>query len=220
MTELERMVGRDERILWKGNPDKKCFILESIFNPLLPFALVWLLFDSLIIGKGFSSGGTEVKSFLVVFMLLHLMPVWIYIGGVIFSVRRHRHTQYIVTDRGIYLSGGLLSFTNRMKPFAELSNIEIHRGVLDRKLGVGDVVITASGGMTVSQTGMNIGSFNSSGAVGNLILKDLSDYQRVYDIIKQLQIDVYSDTMYPNDLRPGSNHGYRTSYHYEDDYRR
>ena len=32
-SELELMIGKDEKILWKGRPNKKCFILESIFNP-------------------------------------------------------------------------------------------------------------------------------------------------------------------------------------------
>ena len=28
--------------------------------------------------------------------------------------------------------------------------------------------------------------------------------------------DTYTDTMYPNDLRPGENHGYRTTYRRKD----
>ena len=41
---------------------------------------------------------------------------------------------------------------------------------------------------------------------------DIPDYQRVFSMVKQLQTDIYSDTMYPNDMRPQENHGYRTSY--------
>ena len=44
-TDLELMVGRGEKIFWQGRPNKKCYILEGIFNPLLPFALIWFLFD-------------------------------------------------------------------------------------------------------------------------------------------------------------------------------
>ena len=43
-SDLELMIGKDEKILWKGRPNKKCFILEGIFNPMLPFALVWFFF--------------------------------------------------------------------------------------------------------------------------------------------------------------------------------
>ena len=35
--DLKGMIGENEKILWEGKPSKKCFILESIFNPLLPF---------------------------------------------------------------------------------------------------------------------------------------------------------------------------------------
>ena len=211
MSELERMVGRDERIFWRGKPDKKCFILESIFNPLLPFAVIWLLFDSFFIRQSMAVGGQQM-TFVFVFMLFHLMPVWIYMGGILLSARRHRHTQYIVTDKGIYVSGGVFSFTSRMKPFTELSNIEIHRGIIDQRLGLGDVVVSSS----ASFSSQSYSNRNDT----NLALKDLEDYQRVYDLIKRLQADIYSDTLYPNDLRPDSNHGYNTKYHYDDDYRR
>ena len=43
--ELKSMVGLEETILYEGKPDKKCFIFESIFNPLMPFAIVWAIFD-------------------------------------------------------------------------------------------------------------------------------------------------------------------------------
>jgi hypothetical protein len=39
--ELTLLVGKGEKILYAGKPDKKCFIFESIFNPLLPFAVLW-----------------------------------------------------------------------------------------------------------------------------------------------------------------------------------
>ena len=34
----------------------------------------------------------------------------------------------------------------------------------------------------------------------------------VNEEIKKLQEDIYTDTMYPNDLRPAENQGYRTKY--------
>jgi hypothetical protein len=59
--ELRRTVGTDERIIWEGRPNKKCFIFESIFNPLLPFAAVWGLFD-LFFFKSFFAVENTVKS--------------------------------------------------------------------------------------------------------------------------------------------------------------
>ncbi|MBO6233445.1 MAG: PH domain-containing protein [Clostridia bacterium] len=203
---LEKIVGNEEKILWKGKPSKKCFILESIFNPLLPFALMWLLFDIFAMGKSMSLGGDKAGGFILVFMLFHLMPVWIYLGGVLLSFRRYKNTEYVITDRGIYVSGGVFSYTYEMKPFTELSHVRIHRGIFDQSLGVGDV--EASSNQTFNYTNRS----NSSAVTAGISIKDIPDYMEVFNMVKKLQTDIYSDTMYPNDLRPKENHGYKTEY--------
>ena len=53
--ELKSMIGDNEKIYWEGKPDKKCYIFEAIVNPMLPFAIVWALFDSMFIGASFLS---------------------------------------------------------------------------------------------------------------------------------------------------------------------
>lgn len=203
-SDLEAMVGMNESILWRGKPDKKCFILESIFNPMLPFALIWAIVDLAVIGFTFSASGGMLM-FIIPFMLLHLMPVWIYIGGVIMSFRKHRNTEYIITDKGIYVSGGIFAYRYEMKPFTDLSHINIHRGIFDQWLGVGDVVTVCS------HTGYNSNSSHSHSSHG-LTICDIPDYQQVFAMVKQLQTDIYADTQFPNDFRPGENHGYQTQY--------
>ena len=213
-SELELMVGSNEKILWKGKPNKRCFILEGIFNPMLPFALVWFLFDSLFIaafiGGAATSGATAVFSiFPLIFFLFHLMPVWIYLGGVIFVFRRYQHTEYIVTDKGVYISGGLFSYTCNMKPFTELARVNIHRGIIDQIIGVGDVVLTSNNVADLYSSNIRV---NGRPLDVGTTIADIKDYRKVFEIIKKLQEDIYTDTMYPNDLRPEENHGYRTKY--------
>ncbi len=43
--ELKKLIGEGEKILYEGKPNKKCFIFESIFNPMMPFAILWGIFD-------------------------------------------------------------------------------------------------------------------------------------------------------------------------------
>ncbi len=203
-SDLEAMIGMNESILWRGKPDKKCFILESIFNPMLPFALIWAIIDLAVVGFTFSASGGMLM-FILPFMLLHLMPVWIYIGGVIMSFRKHRNTEYIITDKGIYVSGGIFAYKYEMKPFTDLSHINIHRGIFDQWLGVGDVVTVCS------HTGYSSNSSHSHSSNG-LTICDIPDYQQVFAMVKQLQTDIYADTQFPNDFRPGENHGYQTQY--------
>ncbi|MCM1181964.1 MAG: PH domain-containing protein [Roseburia sp.] len=203
-SDLELMVGQNETILWRGKPNKKCFLLESVFNPLLPFALIWALVDfGVIVGMGLGGILSEVSFFVVPFLLLHLMPVWIYLGGIFLSVRKYKNTEYIITDRGIYVSGGTFSYTYEMKPFTDFSHINIHRGIFDQWLGVGDVVSVC-----------NHDSYNArdSHSSHGLSICDIADYREVFSMVKRLQTDIYADTQFPNDLRPAQNHGYRTRY--------
>jgi len=210
--ELTALVDKDEQILWSGIPNKLCYILEGIFNPLLPFALIWGAFDFGFLSLFFSSSNIQQDTnipiqlpiFMILFFAIHLMPVWIYLAGCLMIFRKYKNTGYIVTDKAIYISGGFLSYTITRKPFAELSHIDLHRGIFDQMLGVGDVVATSS--QNVLDVVNRYNKFNG------MQISDISDYLEVYKLVKQLQTDIYSDIMYPNDLRPEENHGYQTKY--------
>lgn len=199
MVDLRTVIGENEKIIWEGKPDKKCFILESIFNPLLPFALLWGCIDIFVLGQ---IGFNEAAGFVIPFMLLHMMPVWMYLGGIILSLRKYRNTYYIITDVGLYVSGGAFSYSYDMRPWAELSDISLHRGIFDQQLGVGDVICACN-----SEHIVNGKTYTSSMSVLNI-----REYQEVFKLVKQLQRDIHADTMFPNDLRPKENHGYNTEY--------
>ena len=201
--DLKKMIGLDEKIMWEGKPNKKCFIFESIFNPLMPFALLWAIIDFSIIGFGaftaISEGESNVLLFLIPFFTLHLMPVWIYLFGVLMTKKRYNNTYYIITDKTIYISEGVFVKKIQTKPFAEMSHIDLRRGIFDQIFDVGDVICTSS--------------HNSIGGAKTITnISSVSNYTEVYNIVKKLQQDIYSDIMYPNDKRPKQNNGYNTEY--------
>ncbi len=197
--DLKKIVGVNEQILYEGKPDKKCFIYESIFNPLLPFAIIWAIFDLGIMGGAIFSGEQGMLFFLVPFMLLHMMPVWIYLGGALLTIRRYQNTYYIVTDRAIYVSSGVITKHINVKPFAELSHINLHRGIFDQMYNVGDIIATSN-------------QITSNGHSQTIVLSSISNYIEVYNLVNKIQTDIYSDIMYPNALRPEDNPGYNTKY--------
>ena len=198
--DLKQLINENEKILYEGKPNKKCFVFESIFNPMMPFALLWGIIDFSIFGGAlFFSGESNTGFFIIPFMLLHLMPVWIYLGGVLFTVRKYRNTYYIVTDTGIYVSGGVFSKTYNHKPFAELSHVDLHRGVFDQMFNVGDIITTSS-------------QFSNNNTNASISICSISNYIDVYNLVRKLQKDIYTDVMYPNDKRPSENHGYNTEY--------
>lgn len=50
-TGLRFMVGPDEKILYQGKPDLKCFVFETIFNPSLPIVILWGALDLFVLGN-------------------------------------------------------------------------------------------------------------------------------------------------------------------------
>ena len=140
-----------------------------------------------------------MELFIIPFMMLHLMPVWIYLAGIIFTARKYRNTYYIVTDRSLYISGGLFSKTYKQKPFAELSHVDLHRGIFDQMFNVGDIITTSS-------------QRSNENGLASMRISSISNYIEVYNLVKKLQQDIYTDVMYPNDMRPKENHGYNTEY--------
>jgi len=115
---LYNMISREEKILWRGKPNFKCFILEAIFNPLLIIALIWGAIDFACLGHivlvdmpTMAAKGHSGPPFIVMiaFFALHLMPVWIYLTGALFSFLEYKRTEYVITNKGVYCSGGMFS---------------------------------------------------------------------------------------------------------------
>lgn len=197
--DLKTIVGSSEKILYEGKPNKKCYIFESIFNPLLPFALLWSIIDFSISGVFLAGSSGNMSFFIIPFLLLHMMPVWIYLGGILFTARRYKNTAYIVTDKAIYVSGGIFTQNINTKPFAELSHINLHRGIFDQMFNVGDIIATTN---QLAQNGSSV----------TINISSISNYLDVYNMVKKLQTDIYTDVMYPNAKRPNENPGYHTEY--------
>ncbi|MBR6071587.1 MAG: PH domain-containing protein [Acholeplasmatales bacterium] len=195
----------DEEILWTGKPNKSVYVKERIFSPLMIFAFLWLAIDAGFIVGFFVNISDSFGSYIIIpFFMLHLMPVWLYLGRIFTSVSSWRNTEYMVTDKAVYVKTGVFNTSCDRKTFQEITNVSVHQGIIDKSHNVGDVFIVAgvSTTSTKSRGGMNI--------------VDIEDYMKVYKIITKVGRDIFSDTMYPNDLRPNENHGYNTSYKKDD----
>lgn len=200
---VEDFKENDEIILWKGKPVKSVYLKEQIFSPLLIFAIIWLILDLGIICGIFASHGIfQGEFFLIPFFILHLAPVWVYLGKVLFAVKKCNNTEYMVTDKAIYAVTGVFTTTCDRKTFQEVTNTSVHQGLFDKQYDVGDVFIT---------TGFRTTSKGASVRCGINIV-DIEDYMKVYKLINKTGRDIFSDTNYPNDLRPKENHGYNTEY--------
>lgn len=201
---IEDVLMDNEKILWKAKPNKKSYILASVFK-MLPFALLWLLFDGffiamIVIGMVNDSIPVAILAFIIPFFIFHLAPVWIWIKNIIKSSLEIKNIEYAITQQRIIIRSGVIGIDFKSLTFPEIENINVKVSLIDKLCKVGDIYINA--------------------ATNSAVLYDLSN---PYDLSKKLQkivVDIKSDLNYPNAYRPKENNGYETTYNsnpFEDD---
>ena len=187
-----------EAILWRGKPQKKGFIATKALT-LAPFAIIWLIIDSSLILNAFRGDSPWV---LIPFMLLHLMPVWIWLGSVITAGRRWKNTAYYVTNRRIIIQGGFFAVNENSLFYKDIRNAHVRIGLLDKLFGTGDIVF--DNGMIYH---------NSRNSRPQLpAMEDLENPHEVYNRIQRIILDMQTDMEFPNAYRPAENPGYGTDY--------
>lgn len=189
-----------EQIIWSGKPKKNAYIINKVLG-MLPIALIWLAFDSVFIGAAFSGGLGGMSLFIALFMLLHLMPVWIWLGNALTANRSWKNTAYYVTNRRILIQTGVLSQDVQSIYYKEIENVNLRIGLLDRLLGVGDIYFDLGYYHSRGKTKTNYKAF-----------LDIENAHEVYTRVQKVVMDIQSDMEFPNAYRPEENPGYNTTY--------
>jgi len=201
---IRDMMDSNEYQLWEGKPEKVTYIIG---NPVMyVVALVWGAFDFAFIGLMFGVGGGLPMGFglfMVPFFLLHLMPVWIAVGGPIYRAINWNYIQYILTDKRIYIQSGVIGRDINVVEFTDISEPEVNVGLIEKLRGCGTIRLTPS----FYRNSRGNQQRSNKGA-----LLHIEDPYNVYKRIKQMSVDIKSDIHYPNALRPGENPGYNTKY--------
>lgn len=191
-----------ETLIWKAKPKKSVFIINKALF-MAPFAILWLAIDSTFIIGIFKSGAMgSMLFFIIPFFLLHLMPVWIWLGNIITANRKWKNTTYYVTDKRIIIENGFVSGNFQTIFYKDLTNVSLRIGVIDKLLGVGDIYLETLGGNYTSD-GKNL--------VAQAFL-DIENPQEIYPKLQKIVMDIQTDIEYPNALRPPENPGYNTNY--------
>lgn len=191
-----------EKEIWIGKPKKKAFILNQILG-MAPIAIIWLLIDSGFIFMFLSNaedGGNLF--FLIPFFALHLMPVWIWLSQVLTANKKWQNTQYYVTNKRIIIQNGLFASNYQSIYYKDIKNVNLHVGIIDKILGVGDIRFDLGYNVMTNKNAMNI----------NAAFLDLENPMEVYPIVKKTVMDIQTDIEFPNAYRPSKNPGYNTDY--------
>lgn len=187
---LRSQISPDESVIWEGRPKKSAFILKSFFNFLLPFCIVWVALDTVGIFSIFSEDTGMERIFLIPFFVFYLLPVWVYLGNIIFAFLRYRNTQYLLTDRNVYLSGGIFAKEVKIKPLSRLSNIQSRVGLIDKLCHVGSIVLDEQAD-----------SIDSTGKTHATEIQSVPDFDDLLKRIRTLQYEAASDLSFPNKFR-------------------
>lgn len=182
-----------EAVLWQGKPQKFCYVLRK-FGPLLPFALIWLLFDGFFIGTMIATGAAkEIWWFMILFFGLHLLPVWSCIGKFIAANLEHKNIDYAITSRRLIARSGIVGLDFQSIDYADISNVRVDVSILERFFNVGTVIISTSSGQSLGFCAVE------------------APYA-LYTKINKAFIDMKADVHFPNAYRPDNNPGYNTRY--------
>ena len=192
-TKVEDVLDKNETVLLRLKPNKKAYIWSSILK-MMPLALLWAAFDItfiVLMAKEGESMGPGLW-FMIPFFLLHLAPVWIWLGQIITSAIGYKNIEYVFTEKRIVIKTGIIGIDFKSVFYSEIEGIKVNVGLIEKLFKVGDIYFQ---------------SFKQS-----TILHDVSNPYFLLNKLQKITLDIKTDINYPNDLRPSENHGYNTKY--------
>lgn len=195
-TQIDEIIDDGEKILWRGKPKKSAYVLNA-FLKMLPIAIIWLAFDGAFIALLLTQMGWDMipapmKVFIFVFFAFHLVPVWIWIANVVTANRQHKNLEYAFTNRRIIVRSGIIGIDFKNVFYTDVEAVNLKVGIVDKMLKVGDIYINSKAGATV--------------------LFDIDNPYFITERLQKIVTDIKTDTLFPNNLRPDENDGYKTDY--------
>ncbi len=195
-TEIKNFVDEDEQILWQAKPKKSAYIANA-FLSMLPFALIWMIFDGAFIGLMAGMGIFKqlpvwAVILICLFFVFHLIPVWFWIANILKASKGHKNLEYAFTNKRIIVKSGIIGIDFNTLYYQEIDSVNLKVGITDKLLKVGDIYVK---GQSHAQ-----------------VLFDLEDPYFITKRLQELVIDIKTDMEFPNEFRPTVNPGYNTKY--------
>lgn len=191
---IDSILNENEKILWRGKPLRKSFLLNAILKQMF-FAIIWLCFDAGFLTVFFlflDEIPTIMIVFIVVFFIFHLMPVWIWIFGIISASKKQKIEEYAFTDTRILIKQGFVGSSVISIFYSSLTSVNLKVGVIEKMCHVGDIYIVAG--------------------TQKVVLQDIENPSFIVGQLQGLANDIKSDIYYPNSLRSDNNPGYHSKY--------
>ena len=180
---IENSLSSDESLLWKGKPLRKSFILNSVLK-YLPFALIWLIFDTsfiVLLVLNVKEIPTIVIVFLAIFFLFHLIPVWLWIYSIISASKRQKIEEYAFTNKRILIKQGFIGSTIISIFYDSINSVNLKIGIIEKMCHVGDIYILSNN--------------------QKVVLEDILDPTFITTKLQDIALTNKKDIYFPNNLR-------------------
>lgn len=197
--EFRDILDTNERVIWSDKPNLLVHLASGI--PFLIIGILWGIMDMFFIGNMMFSDGGPIFGFLSIFMLLHMIPLWLGVGNMLRLIFVYRNTFFCYTDKRVIIKTGFLGVDYKTKDFYNIGNVEVNVGPLENAFQVGTIRIDEE----------IVHSGKHSRRTGNRLYGIQKPYE-VFKSLKEIVMDIKTDINYPNEFRPETNMGYNTKY--------
>lgn len=203
MRELEKVLDKNEKVLWEGIPHFWPFFLGRT----IPITIVGIFFLTFTLGFSAAWVATDGPFKYFIFAMPHL---WVGLGLVfgpsIYNYLVFKHVYYAITDKRVILQKGVIGRDFDIVDFDKITDAQVTVGLLDKVFGGGD-----SGTISIS-TPTAVMQTKAGPQPRPYQIHSISKPYEIFKLFKQVSHDVKTDINYPNKLRPSENSGYNTEY--------
>ncbi|HAS6235639.1 TPA: PH domain-containing protein [Vibrio vulnificus] len=179
----------NEEILWVGKP----YFIAYLLNASFVFFCGILLF--LFLGRSSS----ELFSTDPVQLLSEGCVMWFGLALILYKLLVYPNTFYAYSNKRLLFRSGFMGIDYKVIDYDKITNVEVNINPIESLFNVGTIKVFCG----------------EVGGKGQKITNDMIAIPYPNDTfrnIKQVSIDVKSDLLYPNSLRPEDNPGYETKY--------
>ena len=133
MPRLDNILSVNEKVLWRGKPARKAFLLRSLGG--IPFGVIFLAIFSIWVTGAPLMVDLPIELALMLagwgFGVIVVPPIW--------QLENLQNTDYIITDRRLIIQTWALSRKMWSARFSEVKEIGVKVGLADRLFGTGTV---------------------------------------------------------------------------------
>lgn len=196
MNELDKIIEKNEKVLWEGKPVFLPYIVSRcIISVIIGIVMGLLILIPLYLeGSPFVFGPVLVYMFIFLFFVV-LIPIY--------NIWAYKHIHYAITNKRVLLQSGIVGRDFKIVDFDQITNAEVAVGLVDL------ILKKNTGSLAISTASTFIVQKGNTIPRPYLMIHIQSPYN-VFKFFKQVSHDTKTDIEFPNKYRPNTNPGYNT----------